>query len=43
MVTLKGPVRSDEEMRLVLAKAAGAAGGNEKVNNQMSVMPPKNR
>jgi hyperosmotically inducible periplasmic protein len=39
MVTLKGPVRSDEEMRTILAKAAEAAGGKEKVNNEMSVKP----
>jgi hyperosmotically inducible periplasmic protein len=39
-VTLKGPVRSDEEKTAVLSKAIGIAGeGN--VTDQMDVVPPK--
>ena len=37
MVTLKGPVRSDDEKRSIVGKAAEAAGGPEKVSDQMSV------
>jgi len=37
-VTLKGPVRSDEEKRAVEAKAAEIAGG-DKVTNEMDVKP----
>jgi|SRR5580698_2632181 hyperosmotically inducible protein len=40
MVTLKGPVRSGEEMKTIVAKAADAAGGPDRVTNQMSVKPP---
>jgi|SRR5580658_3334143 hyperosmotically inducible protein len=40
MVTLKGPVRSDDERRSILAKATDAAGGADKVSDQMSVKPP---
>jgi len=40
MVTLKGPVRSDEEKKTIEAKAAEIAGSGN-VKNQMSVAPPK--
>jgi osmotically-inducible protein OsmY len=39
IVTLKGPVRSEEEAKSIMAKAAEAAGGRDKVVNQMSVKP----
>lgn len=39
-VTLKGPVRSDEEKRVVEEKAAEVAGAGH-VTNQMSVAKPK--
>ncbi len=39
-VTLKGPVRSDEEKHTVEAKAVAAAGEGH-VTNQLSVAPPK--
>src|ERR1700674_2052147 len=39
IVTLKGPVRSDDEVRSIMAKAMEAAGGPDKVVNQMSVKP----
>ena len=39
-VTLKGPVRSDEEKKTVEAKALDVAGPGH-VTNQMSVAPPK--
>jgi hyperosmotically inducible periplasmic protein len=38
-VTLKGPVHSDEEVKSIMAKATDAAGGPDKVVNQMSVKP----
>jgi hyperosmotically inducible protein len=38
-VTLKGPVHSDDEVKSILAKATEAAGGPDKVVNQMSVKP----
>ena len=38
MVTLKGPVRSEEEKKAIEAKAAEVAGG-DKVTNQMDVKP----
>jgi osmotically-inducible protein OsmY len=39
-VTLKGPVRSDEEKTTIVSKAMGIAGeGN--VTDQMDVAPPK--
>ena len=41
MVTLKGPVRSDEEVKTVLAKAVGVAGDAGKVANELSVEPSK--
>ena len=36
-VTLKGPVRSDEEKRTVEAKAAEVAGGSDKVSSELQV------
>jgi len=39
-VTLKGPVRSDEEKESVFKKAAAVA-GDGKVVNQLEVAPPK--
>ena len=39
MVTLKGPVRSDDEIKSIMAKAVDAAGSADKVVNQMSVKP----
>jgi hyperosmotically inducible protein len=39
VVTLKGPVRSDEEMKSIMAKAVEVAGSPDKVVNQMSVKP----
>jgi hyperosmotically inducible protein len=38
-VTLKGPVRSDDEKKAIVAKAVEVAGGSEKVNDQLSVKP----
>ena len=38
-VTLKGPVKSDEEVQSIMTKAADIAGGPDKVVNQMSVKP----
>jgi osmotically-inducible protein OsmY len=37
IVTLKGPVRSDGEVRSMMTKAVEVAGGSDKVVNQMSV------
>ena len=37
MVTLKGPVKSDEEKSTIASKAAEAAGGQDKVTNQLTV------
>jgi hyperosmotically inducible protein len=39
-VTLKGPVRSDDEKSSVAAKASAVAGDNN-VTNEMTVAPPK--
>jgi hypothetical protein len=36
-VTLKGPVKSNEEKEAVMAKAVVVAGGADKVTNQISV------
>jgi hyperosmotically inducible periplasmic protein len=36
-VTLKGPVKSEEERKSVLSKAASVVGDNDKVIDQMSV------
>jgi len=38
-VTLKGPVRSDDEVKSIIAKATEGAGGPDKIVNQMSVKP----
>ena len=40
-VTLKGPVRSEEEKTLVASKAADAAGGAANVDNQLTIAPGK--
>ena len=37
VVTLKGPVRTDAEVTNLMAKATDAAGGPDKVVNQLSV------
>jgi osmotically-inducible protein OsmY len=37
IVTLKGPVRSDDEKRAVVAKAVAVAGSADKVTDQISV------
>ena len=37
MVTLKGPVHSEEEKQTIASKAAEVAGSPEKVNNQRSL------
>ena len=39
MVTLKGPVRSDDEKKTILARATEATGTADKVTDQMSVTP----
>jgi hyperosmotically inducible protein len=39
MVTLKGPVRSDDEKKTVVAKAVEVAGGADKVTDQLTVKP----
>ena len=39
MVTLKGPVRSDEEVKSIVAKAVKIAGSPDKVANEMAVKP----
>jgi hyperosmotically inducible periplasmic protein len=41
MVTLKGPVRSDEEKQAVEAKAAEAAGGTDKIKSEVEVSAKK--
>jgi osmotically-inducible protein OsmY len=38
-VTLKGPVRSEEERRSVVAKATDAAGGANNVHDELSIKP----
>jgi hyperosmotically inducible periplasmic protein len=38
-VTLKGPVRSDDEVKSIVAKAMDVTGSADKVINQMSVAP----
>jgi osmotically-inducible protein OsmY len=38
-VILKGPVHSDDEVKSIIAKATDAAGGPDKVVNEMSVKP----
>lgn len=37
MVTLKGPVRSEDEKSTIASKAAEVAGGQDKVTNQLTV------
>jgi hyperosmotically inducible periplasmic protein len=37
IVTLKGPVRSDAEVKTIVSKATEAAGGGDKVVNQITV------
>ena len=39
IVTLKGPVRSDDEVKSIMAKATDGTGSSDKVVNQMSVKP----
>jgi hyperosmotically inducible protein len=39
IVTLKGPVRSDDEAKAIVAKATEIAGGAANVVNQMTVQP----
>jgi osmotically-inducible protein OsmY len=39
IVTLKGPVRSADEVRSIMAKATDGTGSSDKVVNQMSVKP----
>ena len=39
MVTLKGPVRSDDEVKSIVSKATDVTGSADKVINQMSVKP----
>ena len=39
MVTLKGPVRSDDEKNSIKAKAIEIAGDSSKVDDQLSVKP----
>ncbi len=39
-VTLKGPVKSDEEKQSIASKAAEIAGGPDKVTNQLTVTQP---
>jgi len=38
-VTLKGPVRSDDEVKSIVAKAVEVTGSPDKVVNQLSVQP----
>lgn len=38
-VTLKGPVRSDQERQSIVAKAVEATGSERKVVNQMTIAP----
>jgi hyperosmotically inducible periplasmic protein len=40
-VTLKGPVRSDEEKQTVEAKAAQVAGGADRIKSEIEVAPNK--
>jgi hyperosmotically inducible protein len=39
-VTLKGPVRSDDEVKSIVAKATEVTGSADKVVNQLAVQPP---
>jgi len=38
-VTLKGPVRSEEERKSLVDKATAVAGGTDKVHDELSVQP----
>ncbi|HEY3835697.1 MAG TPA: BON domain-containing protein [Bryobacteraceae bacterium] len=38
-VTLKGPVRSDDEKKTIVAKAVEIAGGHDKVTDELTVKP----
>ena len=38
-VTLKGPVKSDDEKKIVMAKAVAVAGSSDKVTDEVSVTP----
>jgi hyperosmotically inducible protein len=40
VVTLKGPVRSDDEVNSIMSKAKDVTGTSYKVVNQLSVKPP---
>jgi hyperosmotically inducible periplasmic protein len=42
-VTLKGPVRSDDEVQSIVSKATDVTGSGDKVINQMVVMPASKR
>ena len=39
MITLKGPVKTEDEKKTIEAKAVQAAGGADKVKNEISVTP----
>jgi osmotically-inducible protein OsmY len=39
VVTLKGPVKSDDEKKNVMAKAVTVAGSADKVTDEVSVTP----
>jgi hyperosmotically inducible periplasmic protein len=39
-VTLKGPVKSDEEKQSIASKAAEIAGGPDKITNQLTITQP---
>jgi hyperosmotically inducible periplasmic protein len=39
IVTLKGPVKSDDEKKIVMAKAVAVAGSADKVTDEVSVTP----
>ncbi len=39
VVTLKGPVHSDDEKKAIVAKAVEVAGSADKVNDQLTVKP----
>jgi hyperosmotically inducible protein len=39
VVTLKGPVRSEDEKKAIESKAMEVAGGGGRINNELSVKP----
>lgn len=39
VVTLKGPVRSNEELQSIMSTASRVAGGDAKITNQLAVQP----